>query len=204
MFLEINTSQAKLLIGLSALVLAVLASLTFIFGVSPLITLTILLSFLIVLLAALGCSLHLREIEKLEEAEALEKMRERVAAHMQLIHEILLSARERVVHCEGIAAEHPGLIEGSLKNITTARRIVDGLEERLESMTELKSESSAEAIVKIFKASEAPLQVRHDMQSVTLDAERIPDLESHLWRDTLDMLLLQVEKQIAEKQGIAA
>src|SRR5262245_4930328 len=101
--------RIKIVCGVAIVTLLMLASLHFVFGVSPVVTLTIILSFLIVLVAAGGCALHLREIEKFEEAEALDKMREKSELHMQFINEILQPAKARLIACENEVATHANL-----------------------------------------------------------------------------------------------
>ena len=202
MLRELNLYQAKVFVGLAGLVLLFLSSLTLVLGVSPLITLTILLSFLIVLLAALGCSLHLREIERLEEAEAREKMREKVALQMALINEILVPTRARIQKCEQIIANHPGLMDGATKNMFTTQRLIEALDERLTALTRLNLESNDEELLKTYKASEMPLHVRTDQMTTLINADPVPDLEPHLWRDTVDMLLFQIEKRLQERKEI--
>ena len=185
-------------------VLITLPCLTFIFGVSPIVTLTILLCFVIVLLTAAGCSLHIREIERLEEAEAIEKMREKIDLHSQMIQEVISDARPRVETCERILVEQPGRLDGDVKNIATARRLLSALEQRLEQIVRLSSESTEEQVLTAHELTDEKLRVPKDVQNSVVDADSIPDLESHLWRDTLEMLLLQAEKQLKQKTDIAA
>ncbi len=196
--------QSRVIIGLAGLTLLFFAALHFVFGVSPLVTLTILLCFLIILAAAAGCALHIRQIEILEESEALDKMREKVELHIQFISEIAKPAKARLKECEAELVNHASRMTTGATNLVTTRRIIEALEERLELLTTLLQTTEAEPVIKAHEVAESKLKVKVDVIHSTVDAEVIPDLEGHLWRDTLDMLLVQVERQLRAKVEFAA
>ena len=194
----------KIAYGLACLTLVLLASLHFVFGVSPVITLTIIISFLIVLVAAAGCALHLRELERVEEAEVLDKMSEKVNLHLQIINDVLNPAKNRLLACEAEMAAHATLFTSGAKNIVIARRIIEALEERLDTLMTLSQSKDPELLVKAHDLSDSKLMVTVDMIRATISADPIPGLESHLWRDTIDMLLIQIERQLRGKSEVAA
>ncbi|MFN8392237.1 MAG: hypothetical protein U0136_18235 [Bdellovibrionota bacterium] len=209
MFLELDNSDAKALGVFSAGVIVFLCALTFLCGVSPLVTSTVLLAILIIVITAVGCSMHLRAIEHLEEAEGLEKMRERIQLHMALINEVLSAAEPRVSDCEAALDAGGESFEHAAENVASARRIVSALARRLDELVGLSLAPGVEATLKAFAIVESRLAIPSGAAGGEKPADEtlrqsIPDLEPHLWRDTLDMLLLSVEKQIRSKEEMAA
>jgi len=194
----------KLIIAVAATALLALGALHFVFGVSSLVTLTIVLSFLIVLLTAGGCALHLREIEKLEEVEALERMQERVDGHLTFINEILAPAKRRMKTCESQLSAIPGNASTTSKNLQAARDIIESLEARLDQLLTLLESGRPENILKANDISESKLKPMRAAGPSDVGTSANQELDSHLWRETLDLLFIQTERQAQEKAEASA
>lgn len=204
MISDVDSTQLRSVLGGCAVTLLVFPSMTLVFGVSPIITVTILLSFLIVLLTAGGCALHLREISRLQEAEALETMNEKAEHHLRLVDEVIGSTRERLAQCERLILKRPGVLDGELKNVAAARRLMSALEERAARLAGLLADPTESNLLEAIEIVDSKLVVSTAATDAVIDADPLPELESHLWRDTIDMLLLQSEKQLREKADLAA
>lgn len=194
----------KVVLGVAAATLLILGTLHFAFGVSSTVTLTIVLSFLIVLITAGGCALHLRELDKLEEVEALERMQERVDTHLTFINEILAPAKRRLKSCETQLSNLPGNPLANSKNLIAAKQIIESLEARLDQLLTLLESGRPENILKANDISESNLKPRYEHSSLELASSANQELESHLWRETLDLLFIQTERLADEKVEASA
>jgi len=151
-----------------------------------------------------GCTLHLQEISRLEEAETLEKMRARIDVHLRLLDEVLNSTRSRLETCEAALGAHPGLLDAQRSSIASARRLYDGLSERMDEAVYFILTPLPENIIAAHDLCESKFKFSTDAAMSPLTPEPHADLESHHWRDTFEMLLLQTEKQLRDNQLFAA
>jgi len=204
MFEDVGFTSVRQAIGFAIAALLFFGSLHFVFGVSALITLTILLSFLIILITACGCALHLREIEKLGEAESLESIREKADLQAQMIHEIVGPSRERLSRIQAEISIRTTIDGGAMKNLSAAQRVVDALDKRLNIIVTLISSEDSDDLLRADELVDSHLDIPSSSLHATTDADKIPALEPTLWRDTVEMLLNQVESQLPRKTPAAA
>lgn len=183
---------------------AFLAFLLFVLQVSPFIVGTIFLCFLIIVITAIGCSLHIREIEKLEEAEGFLRMKDRVSHHMAFLNEIILPAKSRLALLEQEVTGE--LSQEAARNIShsPAHRFIRALEERLEKLVALSLHADPEDLLEAHNLAETHLHVEDAPSDLFESTGHIPDLDSHLWRDTLEMMLRNLERDFREKQSMNA
>ncbi len=149
-------SQTLLLALVAAFGGIALFALTWLFGVSPLLTTTITLCLIIILLTGFGCSLHLKEIERLQVAEESFFLKQLAAEQMQMIAELVENFREPIVGFEAVSGKLP---QQARHDLSRARALLDALDQRFHNLLLHSSNDELQDLRLAGELAQSPIQL---------------------------------------------
>lgn len=195
--------------GFAAGVCVALGTACWVFGVAPLLIATLILCIVIIVVTAVGCSLHLREINLLEEAEERVHIQSLLAEQMQLIGELLENHRERLRGYETILDQNAG--SGAIPaELRTAQCFVAALDDRFQHLLEASAVEDLEALRVGAELAEQPLALPPESPTAELAGESAPQppepllIGPELWRAELESCFMRVELRYMQTSGRAA
>ena len=189
----------------SALIMLILGSalllcfglMSTVFGVPGILTAVIFSCFLVVVASALGCAINIHAIEKNIAETEFGVIRTSIEEQIHQINSIVLEGRRRIDECNRIVEDHPGR-NPQVKNFIIAKRIVCALEIRLNKLLALVASEDIQQLEIASELSKLPLTVPEDRSAPNGSGDKIPELATSLWSDTLQMLLSQAEQELRQ------
>lgn len=120
-------------------------------------------------------------------------LKEKILAHTDYLNLTIALCRNRIHDIELSARSNlAALSQDSSLKLLQARRMIAGLEKRLDHITGLLQQKGDNPIYDAFRLTQVPIPVPHDAVHALLTEPKLPDLAPHMCRKEIEALLATI------------
>ena len=160
-------------------------------GIHPALVAALLLSSLIIAVCILG---YRWQVSAIGEIAHLAESKAALQPHLKVVTQLLVENRNRLrLTEERLGNEFGGLSQKGMITLVAVRRIINALDERLETFVRLLNEATPESIAIAKNLRGEPLRFGRNSAN-GIETEPFPDLWAEQWAETLDSLFNAIEQ----------